>query len=128
MMPGAGRAPHRRLLARRLAGLVLPPLQHVLGRAGGDRPHEPSRTRRRRRQGLIDQVGVVEKNDYDKEVYNGDIGYVDDVDLEAGELIASSTVDRSRMGLANSTRWSPPTPPPSTRARAPSIPPWLSRS
>jgi len=25
----------------------------------------------------------------DKEVYNGDIGYVDDVDLEAGELIGS---------------------------------------
>ena len=29
------------------------------------------------------------ENDYDKEVYNGDIGYVDDVDAEAGELIAT---------------------------------------
>jgi len=29
------------------------------------------------------------QNDYDKEVYNGDIGYVDEVDLEGGELVAS---------------------------------------
>jgi len=29
------------------------------------------------------------QNDYDKEVYNGDIGYVDEVDLEDGELVAS---------------------------------------
>ena len=28
------------------------------------------------------------ENDYDKEVYNGDIGYIDDVDSDAGELIA----------------------------------------
>ena len=28
-------------------------------------------------------------NDYDKEVYNGDIGYIDDVDPDAGELKAS---------------------------------------
>jgi exodeoxyribonuclease V alpha subunit len=28
-------------------------------------------------------------NDYDKEVYNGDIGYINDVDPEAGELTAS---------------------------------------
>jgi exodeoxyribonuclease V alpha subunit len=27
--------------------------------------------------------------DYDKEVYSGDIGYIDDVDPEAGELIAN---------------------------------------
>jgi exodeoxyribonuclease V alpha subunit len=35
-----------------------------------------------------DKVMQVE-NDYDKEVYNGDIGYIDDVDPEAGELIVS---------------------------------------
>jgi exodeoxyribonuclease V alpha subunit len=35
-----------------------------------------------------DKVMQVE-NDYDREVYNGDIGYVDDVDPDAGELIAS---------------------------------------
>ena len=29
------------------------------------------------------------ENDYDKEVYNGDIGYILDVDPEAGELVAS---------------------------------------
>ena len=35
-----------------------------------------------------DKVMQIE-NDYDKEVYNGDIGYVGDVDPEAGELTAS---------------------------------------
>jgi exodeoxyribonuclease V alpha subunit len=34
-----------------------------------------------------DKVMQIE-NDYDKEVYNGDIGYVSDVDPEAGELMA----------------------------------------
>src|SRR5260221_14054876 len=34
-----------------------------------------------------DKVMQIE-NDYDKEVYNGDIGYIDDVDPDAGELIA----------------------------------------
>ena len=29
------------------------------------------------------------ENDYDKEVYNGDIGYIDDVDADAGEIVAS---------------------------------------
>jgi exodeoxyribonuclease V alpha subunit len=29
------------------------------------------------------------ENDYDKEVYNGDIGYIDDVDPNAGEVHAS---------------------------------------
>jgi exodeoxyribonuclease V alpha subunit len=35
-----------------------------------------------------DKVMQIE-NDYDKEVYNGDIGYIDDVDPEGGELTAS---------------------------------------
>jgi exodeoxyribonuclease V alpha subunit len=35
-----------------------------------------------------DKVMQIE-NDYDKEVYNGDIGYIVDVDPEAGELVAS---------------------------------------
>src|SRR5204862_66157 len=34
-----------------------------------------------------DKVMQIE-NDYDKEVYNGDIGYIDDVDPDAGELVA----------------------------------------
>jgi exodeoxyribonuclease V alpha subunit len=29
------------------------------------------------------------QNDYDKEVYNGDIGYINEVDLDDGELVAS---------------------------------------
>src|SRR4051794_12972131 len=32
-----------------------------------------------------DKVMQVE-NDYEKEVYNGDIGYIDEIDPEAGEL------------------------------------------
>jgi exodeoxyribonuclease V alpha subunit len=35
-----------------------------------------------------DKIMQIE-NDYDKEVYNGDIGYIDDVDPEEGELTAS---------------------------------------
>ncbi|PYR51869.1 MAG: ATP-dependent RecD-like DNA helicase [Acidobacteria bacterium] len=35
-----------------------------------------------------DKVMQIE-NDYDKDVYNGDIGYIDDVDPEAAELTAS---------------------------------------
>src|SRR5262249_40986199 len=35
-----------------------------------------------------DKVMQIE-NDYDKEVYNGDIGYITDVDLDAGELTVS---------------------------------------
>ena len=35
-----------------------------------------------------DKVMQIE-NDYDKEVYNGDIGYVEGVDLNEGELTAS---------------------------------------
>jgi exodeoxyribonuclease V alpha subunit len=35
-----------------------------------------------------DKVMQIE-NDYDKEVYNGDIGYIDDVDPNVGEIVAS---------------------------------------
>jgi exodeoxyribonuclease V alpha subunit len=35
-----------------------------------------------------DKVMQIE-NDYDKEVYNGDIGYIDDVDPSAGAIVAS---------------------------------------
>jgi exodeoxyribonuclease V alpha subunit len=35
-----------------------------------------------------DKVMQIE-NDYEKEVYNGDVGYIDAVDLDAGELTAS---------------------------------------
>ena len=39
-----------------------------------------------------DKVMQIE-NDYDKDVFNGDFGYIDDVDPEAGELVASLTAD-----------------------------------
>ena len=80
------------------------------------------------------------ENDYDKEVYNGDISYIDDVDPEMGELVAifdersvtygfgeldtlvpaygcqSARIDpRSASKIA---RRNTPTPPPSIRARA----------
>ena len=35
-----------------------------------------------------DKVMQIE-NDYDKEVYNGDVGYVEDVDADTGELAAN---------------------------------------
>ena len=35
-----------------------------------------------------DKIMQIE-NDYDKDVYNGDIGYIDDVDIDADELTAS---------------------------------------
>jgi exodeoxyribonuclease V alpha subunit len=35
-----------------------------------------------------DKVMQIE-NDYDKEVYNGDIGYIDEVDTDTGELTVS---------------------------------------
>jgi len=35
-----------------------------------------------------DKVMQIE-NDYDKELYNGDIGYIDDVDANAGEVVTS---------------------------------------
>jgi exodeoxyribonuclease V alpha subunit len=35
-----------------------------------------------------DKVMQIE-NDYDKEVYNGDIGYIDDVDPNVGEMVVS---------------------------------------
>ena len=43
------------------------------------------------------------ENDYDKEVYNGDIGFVVDVEPEEGELTASFDEPRSPMALASST-------------------------
>ncbi len=69
-----------------------------------------------------DKVMQVE-NDYDKEVYNGDIGYVTDVDPDEGELTASFDGDRSLTALANLIPWCLPTPRPSTRARARSTQP-----
>ena len=68
-----------------------------------------------------DKVMQIE-NDYDKEVYNGDIGYIDDVNPGDGELTASFA-GPSPTALANSTRWCRPMPQPFIRARARNTPP-----
>ena len=74
-----------------------------------------------------DKVMQIE-NDYDKEVYNGDIGYIDDLDPNAGEIVATLTVGPSPTGLANSTCWCRPMPRLSTKAKARNIRPWSSQS
>ena len=62
-----------------------------------------------------DKVMQIE-NDYDKEVYNGDVGYVTGVEPDSGELTA--LVVRLPMALANCTRWCRLTPRRSIRVRA----------
>ena len=94
--PGVGEDPHPRALRLR------PDPRHP-----GALPDEPRRRRRAlaqhrapggvepRRRAQVERFGwtfalgdkVMQiENDYDKEVYNGDVGYVDDVDPEGGEL------------------------------------------
>ena len=73
-----------------------------------------------------DKVMQIE-NDYDKEVYNGDIGYIDDVSPTRARSLQALTVGLSPTGLGSSTCWYPPMPPPFTRARALSTRPWSSR-
>jgi exodeoxyribonuclease V alpha subunit len=69
-----------------------------------------------------DKVMQIE-NDYDKEVYNGDIGYVDDVDPEAGEVKASFDGRSVTYGFGELDTLVPAYAAPFTRARAPNIPP-----
>ena len=66
-----------------------------------------------------DKVMQIE-NDYDKDVYNGDTGYPEDVDPQAGEL--TSGFDDPTVAYAfGGTPCFPRTSPPFTRARARSI-------
>ena len=51
-----------------------------------------------------DKVMQIE-NDYDKDVYNGDIGYVEDVDPEAGELSAGFDGRSISYGFGELVRW-----------------------
>ena len=69
-----------------------------------------------------DKVMQIE-NDYDKEVYNGDIGYVGDVDPEVGEVTATVDGHVVTYGSRRARRSRPPpTPRPSIRVGGPSIP------
>ena len=53
-------------------------------------------------------------NNYDKKVFNGDIGQILTVDLEEGLLQAVSMAGRSTMSSVSLMRWLWPTPPAST--------------
>jgi exodeoxyribonuclease V alpha subunit len=50
-----------------------------------------------------DKVMQVE-NDYDKDVYNGDLGVVSRVDMEEGELVAAAKKTASRAARSRATR------------------------
>jgi exodeoxyribonuclease V alpha subunit len=45
------------------------------------------------------------ENDYDKEVYIGDIGYVADVDMETGEVATSSSGRMVTYGFGELDVW-----------------------
>ena len=68
-----------------------------------------------------DKVMQIE-NDYDKDVYNGDIGYIDDVDPEAGELNASFDGRSVTYGFGELDTLVPAYAAPVTGARAETLP------
>jgi exodeoxyribonuclease V alpha subunit len=68
-----------------------------------------------------DKVMQVENN-YDKEVYNGDLGIVSRIDAEAGELAVDFDGRRWSTYSASLMNWFSPMQPRSTKARAPSTP------
>jgi hypothetical protein len=63
-----------------------------------------------------DEVMQIE-NDYDKEIYNGDIGYIDDVDPNAGEIAVGFDGRSVTYGFGELDMLVPPTRRPSTRAK-----------
>ena len=73
-----------------------------------------------------DKVMQVE-NDYDKDVYNGDLGIVSGIDIEEGELSVDYDGRKSPTALASSTSWCWPMRPRSIRARARNTRPWSFR-
>src|ERR1700722_5084483 len=62
------------------------------------------------------------ENDYDKEVYNGDIGYIVDVDPEAGELVASFDGRSVTYGFGELDTLVPAYPPPTPKSQGPEYP------
>jgi exodeoxyribonuclease V alpha subunit len=63
------------------------------------------------------------ENDYDKDVYNGDIGFVNDVDPDAGEIVASFDGRSATYGFGELDMLAPAMPRRSTKARVRNIPP-----
>jgi exodeoxyribonuclease V alpha subunit len=68
-----------------------------------------------------DKVMQIE-NDYEKDVYNGDIGYISNVDPDDGELTASFDGRTVTYGFGELDSWCRPMPRPSTKARARNTP------
>ena len=85
----------------------------------------PAGDRKVERFGWTFAPGIVMQieNDYEKEVYNGDIGYIENVDPDVGEIVANLTVGPSLTDLESSTCWYRPMPLPSTIVRVRNIPP-----
>jgi ATP-dependent exoDNAse (exonuclease V) alpha subunit len=63
------------------------------------------------------------ENDYDKDVYNGDLGFVSAINIEEGDFDGRKVT----IALANSMSWCSPTQRRSTRARARNTRQWSSR-
>ena len=70
-----------------------------------------------------DKVMQVE-NDYDKEVYNGDLGVVSRIDMEESEHAVDFDGREVIYGLRSWTSWCSPMRRQSTRARAPNTRRW----
>jgi ATP-dependent exoDNAse (exonuclease V) alpha subunit len=73
-----------------------------------------------------DKVMQVE-NDYDKEVYNGDLGVVSRIDMEEGELVVDFDGHEITYGFGELESWCSPTRRQSTRAKALNTRLWSSR-
>ncbi len=74
-----------------------------------------------------DKVMQVE-NDYDKEVFNGDIGFVQRLDPDAQEAFAEFDGREVEYQFGELDEVMPAWPSACTRARAPNTRPWSSRS
>ena len=63
------------------------------------------------------------ENDYDKEVWNGDLGFVEAIDPDAQEIAIAFDGRTVTYDFGELDQVCSPTPPPSTRPRAASTPP-----
>ena len=67
------------------------------------------------------------ENDYDKEVYNGDLGVVRNIDPEASEMVIEFDDRGLTFGFGELESWFSPTLRPFSSRKAPSIRPWSFR-